>query len=104
MNFSNVKGVVSSEKIEETPILPIFPDVSVVESTPLLKCKSCGDSANYTAQYGKFGYFIKCNVCETNSAMKMLCPCCQSKDTKVTKKKANYTLLCNSCNEPTVLI
>ena len=107
MNFSNVnnvKEVVAAQKIQDTPITPTSPDVSVVEHNPLLKCKSCGDSTNYTAQYGKFGYFIKCNVCETNTAMKMLCPCCQSKDTKVTKKKARYTLLCNSCNEPSVLI
>jgi len=110
MSFSNVKDiknvekVVTEEKVEYPPLTETVPDVPVVKNTPLLKCKSCGELSNYTAQYGKFGYFIKCNVCEANTAMKIPCPCCQSKDTRVTKKKTRYTLLCNSCNEPSVLI
>lgn len=53
----------------------------------VLQCKSCGEKSDYSAQYGRFGYFIKCNKCEMNTTMKMHCASCGSKNTKVTKRK-----------------
>ncbi len=70
----------------------------------VLQCKSCGEKSDYTAQYGRYGYFIKCNKCETNTAMKMPCGSCASKNTKVAKKKETYTLHCSDCEQGTVLI
>ncbi len=70
----------------------------------VLQCKSCGEKSDYTAQYGRYGYFIKCNKCETNTAMKMPCGSCASKNTKVSKKKKVYTLNCSDCEQGTVLI
>lgn len=64
----------------------------------ILKCKSCGAQSDYSAQYGRYGYFIKCNKCETNTAMKMPCVSCDSKNTKVSKKGETYSLNCLSCN------
>jgi transcription elongation factor Elf1 len=72
--------------------------------TSILQCKSCGEKSDYTAQYGRYGYFIKCNKCEANTAMKMPCVKCGSKNTKVTKKKESYTLNCNDCQQSSVLI
>ncbi len=72
--------------------------------TTILQCKSCGEKSDYTAQYGRYGYFIKCNKCEANTAMKMPCVKCGSKNTKVTKKKESYTLNCNDCQQSSVLI
>ena len=70
----------------------------------ILQCKSCGEKSDYSAQYGRYGYFIKCNKCETNTAMKMPCVSCSSKKTKVSKKKETYTLNCSDCEQRTVLI
>jgi len=70
----------------------------------ILQCKSCGEKSDYIAQYGRYGYFIKCNKCETNTAMKMPCLSCASKRTKVSKKKEVYTLNCSDCEQATVLI
>jgi Zn finger protein HypA/HybF involved in hydrogenase expression len=79
----------------------ILASVAVVALTPdqhpILSCKHCGESAQYTPMYGKFGYYINCNQCSKNTSMKLPCPQCQSKNTKVTKRKETYTLNCVDC-------
>jgi transcription elongation factor Elf1 len=70
----------------------------------ILKCKSCGEKSDYSAQHGRYGYFIKCNKCETNTAMKIPCVSCGSKNTKVSKKKETYTLNCSHCGRGVALI
>lgn len=70
----------------------------------ILKCKSCGEKSDYSPQHGRYGYFIKCNKCETNTAMKIPCVSCGSKNTKVSKKKDVYTLHCTDCVLSNVLI
>lgn len=70
----------------------------------ILKCKKCNEPSNFTAQYGRFGYYINCNKCNTNTAMKMPCSECYSKNTKVNKKKEKYTLNCSDCNNKLELI
>ncbi len=89
---------VEKEEVEHAPVK----DKASVDS--ILQCKSCGEKSDYTAQHGRYGYFIKCNKCETNTAMKMPCISCASKKTKVSKKKEVYTLNCSDCEQGTVLI
>ena len=89
---------VEKKEVEHTPVK----EEANVDST--LQCKSCGEKSDYTPQYGRYGYFIKCNKCETNTAMKMPCLSCASKKTKVSKKKEVYTLHCSDCEQGTVLI
>jgi Zn finger protein HypA/HybF involved in hydrogenase expression len=67
------------------------------EQHPTLSCKHCGESTQYTPMYGKFGYYINCNQCSKNTSMKLPCPQCKSKNTKVTKRKETYTLNCVDC-------
>jgi hypothetical protein len=64
---------------------------------PIISCKHCGESTQYTPMYGKFGYYINCNQCSKNTSMKLPCPLCMSKNTKVTKRKETYTLNCVDC-------
>lgn len=63
----------------------------------ILNCKHCGESTQYTPMYGKFGYSINCNQCGRNTSMKLPCPQCESKSTKVTKRKETCTLNCMGC-------
>jgi hypothetical protein len=77
---------------------------TVVNEDGVLKCKSCGEKSDVTAQHGKFGYFIRCNKCSTNTSMKLPCPKCSNKQTKVTKKKETYTLECSKCESSVRLI
>jgi hypothetical protein len=67
------------------------------EQHPIISCKHCGESTQYTPMYGKFGYYINCNQCSKNTSMKLPCPQCMSKNTKVTKRKETYTLNCVDC-------
>ncbi|WP_137224928.1 nuclease-related domain-containing protein [Shewanella sp. MEBiC00475] len=74
------------------PVAALAPD-----QHPILSCKYCGESTLYTPMHGKFGYYINCNQCSKNTSMKQPCPQCQSKNTKVTKRKETYTLNCVDC-------
>ena len=67
------------------------------EQHPILSCKHCRESTQYTPMYGKFGYYINCNQCSKNTPMKQACPQCMNKNTKVTKRKETYTLNCADC-------
>jgi transcription elongation factor Elf1 len=70
----------------------------------VLKCKECNEALNYTPQHGRYGYFINCNKCKTNTSMKIHCNQCNSKNTKVSKKKEEYTLNCLDCDNQVQLI
>ncbi|WP_160062502.1 nuclease-related domain-containing protein [Psychromonas sp. L1A2] len=65
--------------------------------TSLLKCKRCGETSDYSALSGRYGYYIKCRKCETNTAMKMSCGHCQSTNAKVSKSGETYFLDCGDC-------
>lgn len=94
------KEQIKKKIVEEKAIV----EQSNIVVDTVLQCKRCGEKSDYTAQYGRFGYFIKCNKCETNTAMKMPCLSCASNKTKVSKKKEVYTLHCSDCEQGTVLI
>jgi ribosomal protein S27E len=64
-----------------------------------LACKKCNNTENLQAAWGKYGYYVKCPVCGANTAMKTGCPSCNSKNTKVIKKKAYYHLICQECSD-----
>lgn len=70
---------------------------SIVKITSRLQCKSCGEPSDYTALCGRYGYYIKCNKCTTNTAMKINCGSCQSKNVKVSKLGEKYFLNCGDC-------
>ena len=78
---------------EETTSAPETPT-----GIPKLACKKCNNSETLQAMWGKFGYYVKCPSCQTNTAMKKNCPSCNSKNTKVNKNKAYYYLTCQDCN------
>jgi hypothetical protein len=101
---SFLMGQLSDDRVIEKVEPKAVVDKSNVVVGAVLQCKSCGEKSDYTAQYGRYGYFIKCNKCETNTAMKLPCFSCASKKTKVSKKKEVYTLHCSDCEQGTVLI
>ncbi|MBB1380525.1 NERD domain-containing protein [Shewanella sp. SR41-2] len=80
-----------------TILAPVAVVALAPDQQPILSCKHCGESTQYTPMYGKFGYFINCNQCSKNTSMKLPCPQCMSKNTKVTKRKETYTLNCVDC-------
>ncbi len=69
-----------------------------------LCCKKCEDTNTLEPNWGKYGYYVKCNHCETNTPMKSKCPICLSTNTKVSKRKTKYSLNCQDCTNQTPLI
>ena len=59
-----------------------------------LACKKCGSEKSLTAMNGKYGYYIKCGQCGTNTSMKTACPECNSSKTRVRKRRDEYWLQC----------
>jgi hypothetical protein len=66
-----------------------------------VSCKKCGEIEALSAQYGRYGYYVQCMKCSTNTALKHACPACGSSSTKTRKSKTDMYLDCQSCNEST---
>jgi hypothetical protein len=62
-----------------------------------LVCKNCKEATLLTPMHGRYGYFVKCKVCEINTPLKKPCKSCNSKQTKVNKRKDTYILKCSDC-------
>ncbi|SFU36414.1 nuclease-related domain-containing protein [Halomonas korlensis] len=72
-------------------------------STSRLCCKSCNESMALEGRYGKFGYYVKCHACGTNTSMKAACQACASKNVRVSKSGATYTASCSDCSSELVV-
>lgn len=66
-----------------------------------IHCSKCNEENQLTAKAGKYGYYFKCGACAANTSMKVSCPSCQNKKTKVSKKKETYKLICEACDTAT---
>jgi hypothetical protein len=76
--------------------------VKPVQSSPLsAQCKHCGQCTGLKAQSGRFGYYVQCGSCGGNTPLKRPCPACNNQDTKVSKRRDKYQLICHSCNAST---
>lgn len=62
-----------------------------------LACKQCNSATNLQPLSGRYGYFVKCGNCSANTPMKSPCPECSSTNTKTSKRKENYSLVCKDC-------
>lgn len=89
----------SAATAETSSVQPAVPKTSV-EGTSVkpdiigLCCKKCGSERELTALYGQYGYYVKCGICGTNTAMKIACPACGSRKTRVRKEGNKYWLQC----------
>jgi len=96
-----VKKAVPKTKPVSTTIDEVFKpprnSKSVIISKHSLECKGCSETTLLTPLAGRYGYFLKCGVCEANTPLKKRCKICESKQTKVSKKGGTYTLKCSSC-------
>ena len=64
-------------------------------------CKHCG-SKDLAARSGKYGYYWRCDICEQNTAMPVVCSACgtegiRGKGVRVRKDKTTYHRDCKAC-------
>jgi len=71
---------------------------AIIISKHSLACKNCNEKDLLKPLSGRYGYFLKCGVCEANTPLKKPCMSCESKQTKVSKKAGTYTLKCSGCS------
>lgn len=60
-----------------------------------LLCRAC-QTDNVSVEYGRYGYFIKCQVCETNTPIKLVCSGCGGKP-RVRKSGPQFFADCQNC-------
>lgn len=89
----------TTSTMNEPVTISIAEKVVLESATAKLSCKSCGNSEGLQGAWGKFGYYVKCGSCGTNTTMKKNCCNCSSNNTKVSKKKSIYSLTCQDCGE-----
>ena len=83
--------------ITPTSIAPEAQEQTRVINEVNLQCKQCSNSNTLKARSGRYGYFVTCAECDTNTPMKTSCPQCNSANTKVSKRKESYSLVCGDC-------
>lgn len=69
-----------------------------------LQCKGCGSVNTLEAHSGRYGYYVTCSKCNTNTPMKAPCVQCEDVNTKVSKRKDAYSLICGSCENKALIV
>lgn len=87
---------------ESTAISPITQEQQNIANEINLQCKQCSSKTTLKARSGRYGYFVTCEECKTNTPMKMPCPQCTSANTKVSKRKESYSLICGICENTAI--
>jgi hypothetical protein len=89
------------QKIEPVVTLPSIaaetekPGETVVLVNGL--CKHCQTWDQLSVHAGRYGYYLKCHICQKNTALKQPCTQCHSQHTKVRKEADKYVVGCESC-------
>ena len=70
-------------------------------------CKGCG-AHTLSARWGRYGYYWKCQVCDTNTAMPTMCSSCQTEGrrghpVRVRKEGGSYYRACSACGHSEVI-
>lgn len=108
IEVSNVGVKPNQNTAKKTSINDVFhppkAESAIEKNTRTLTCKNCNENKLLTPLSGRYGYFVKCQVCEANTPLKMPCGNCNSKKTKVSKRKEVYTLKCVECEQEELLL
>jgi len=70
-------------------------------NTEDLKCRWCGSHDDLNIQYGKYGYYFKCNGCDGNTPIKIDCGQEGHKE-RIRKEKNKFFRECADCKTSTL--
>lgn len=85
------KPVVEKELVQTTSAK------DAVAKSIKLACRKCGCDSKLEAMYGRYGYYVKCHMCQGNTPMKQPCISCGEQTAKVQKRGEKYSLICEQC-------
>lgn len=68
------------------------------EAVSGMACKHCDEKINLSGASGRWGYFVRCGVCEKNTGMRSTCEQCDSTNGKVRKSGNTYSFHCGECS------
>ncbi|MGQ8364740.1 hypothetical protein [Glaciecola sp. 1036] len=66
-------------------------------SMTTVACQGCGSRVGLTAKYGRYGYFVECDFCATETPLYSQCQCCGSEEARIIKRKEKYYNECRDC-------
>ena len=69
--------------------------IETTPSVPMPNCCNCG-SENISIQYGKFGYYIRCNSCDGSTPIRISCGKKGHKE-RIRKDGCNFYRECHDC-------
>lgn len=85
------------EKTKSNPAEPIKTAANITASLVNGLCKHCQSWDQLSVHAGRYGYYLKCHICQKNTALKQPCAQCHSQQTKVRKDADKYLVGCESC-------
>jgi len=100
-------GICNADRAETTQtatsvsssIAPIY-STAVHESKDALACRKC-NSQKIEIQYGKFGYYFKCNDCAGNTPIKLACGTLGHNE-RIRKDGKKFLRECSDCGSSSV--
>ncbi|SNY58462.1 Nuclease-related domain-containing protein [Arsukibacterium tuosuense] len=98
------KPFTASELAEKTEKLTVNEAKPIVLEAITAQCKHCGDCSALSPQSGRYGYYVQCGKCGGNTPLKRPCPACNGLNTKVSRARSAYSLICANCSTPTKFI
>lgn len=92
----------STENLSDIPFQKSQEDVDIrldvnTNNTELVICRTCNQKTELEPFSGKYGYYVKCRECKSNTSLKRNCSKCSSNNTNVHKKNDIFTLRCSDC-------
>ncbi|WP_028116661.1 nuclease-related domain-containing protein [Ferrimonas senticii] len=85
------------------PLIEPINDSAASSQAAELACKRCNSTTTLSGCWGKYGYYVRCSACQSNTAMRGNCGNCASSNTTVQKQGASYFRQCNDCQSLTLV-
>jgi hypothetical protein len=96
-NIQSTKRV--AEPVKDTPLKPDPYAVDKADdSSRAIRCKKCGTTSNLEGKSGKYGYYVHCEQCGSNTSMKNDCSFCGSGNVRIRKSGAEFFACCQDCD------
>ncbi|TCS40418.1 NERD domain-containing protein [Reinekea marinisedimentorum] len=92
----NNQSIREVAQVVDVPLQP-EPVGSATSPTASIRCKQCVTKSQLEGKWGKYGYYVHCEQCGTNTSMKTHCSSCESGNVRIRKSGAEFFARCEDC-------